>query len=170
MTTLSESLAAHTYAQIAALQVEITNLLKHAPSKRRSSLIEMREMRIEALMGGLQLGDEMAEAEVVEISTVEEQLAEAVALLNAAHPRTRWFTQHSVLMGIVGIDTIRIERSARAWSGKAQGPWKVTYEYGEEVLDWSHASGADLLQVATQLMHKAMAARSEGIVPSEVAA
>lgn len=170
MTTLSKVLAAHTYAQIANLQVEITNLRKRAPSARTADLIEMRELRISELMACAEVGDETAEAEVVEISTVEEQLAEAVALLNAAHPRTRWFTQHSVLMGIVGIDTIRIERSARAWSGKAQGPWKVTYEYGEEVLDWSHASGADLLDVATQLMNKALSARSEGVIPSEVAA
>jgi hypothetical protein len=167
---IAEVLAAHTYQQIDDLQQQIADLRAQGPSARTADLIEMRELRIKELLACAEIGDEMAEAEVVEICTVEQQLAEAVSLLSAAHPRTRWFTQHGVLMGVVGIDIVRIERSGRGWSGWVQGPWIVTYEYGEEPLIWCRASGAELVQLTSLLATRAQVVRAEGLDLSEVAA
>lgn len=154
--------------EIRDLQQEIAALRCWTPSDARDALIEAREERIEELEGCLEFGAsvEARSAEVIEITSPADQLAEVAVALRIAEPSLVWSVEASVplqhVRGVHGMWRVLIWRSGRSWAGCV---WHHRWDEAEQMERdgiVSNASAANPITVA-QLLISAMAVRGEQV-------
>lgn len=153
---------------IAYTQARIADVRTWPESERKAALLADLEHDLDRAMGCAQLADEQAEvAEIIEIIPPSFQSSQVVAALAATHPRTRWFEQGGVFMGIVGVDMIRIARIEGGWEAQVWGDHYLGLEWGVVQVQWISGRGASLLDLADAMVSAARAGRAQDL---EVAA
>lgn len=163
MTTHTALYADH----IAYTQARIADVRAWPESERKAALLADLEHDLADTMACAELADEQAEvAEIIEILPPE-PLALELAILRVSHPRARWFVQHGVVMGIVGMDMIRLARFEGGWEAQVWGDHYLGLCWGEQQLHWLSGRGASLLDLADAMVSAARAGRAQDI---EVAA
>jgi hypothetical protein len=149
--------------EIRDLQQEIAALRSWSPSAARDELIAAREERIEELELCMEFGGaiEAYRAEVIEIASPSQQLAEIAADLREELPAVRWTVASGGIIGCIAALQIALSRSGRGWKGDLRTTVWSAFE-GEVVVILSAASASSARTVA-QLLVTAAAVRGEQV-------
>jgi hypothetical protein len=149
--------------EIRDLQQEIAALRSWSPSAARDELIAAREERIEELELCMEFGGaiEAYRAEVIEIASPSQQLAEIAADLREELPAVRWTVASGGIIGCIAALQIALSRSGRGWKGDLRTTVWSAFE-GEVVVILSAASASSARTVA-QLLVTAAAVRREQV-------